>query len=112
MAKKSDNPSEPFKKALGEATRALAGNQELEVTFSADPPGRTNTGMRLPQISRRMTRDEVLLARGTADAYALRERFHDASINARYSPQGPVAREIGRASCRGGVQEGVGDGVW
>lgn len=94
MAKKSDNPSEPFKKALGEATRALAGNQELEVTFSADPPGRTNTGMRLPQISRRMTREEVLLARGTADAYALRERFHDPDINARYSPQGEVARAI------------------
>src|SRR5690625_3193350 len=94
MASKNDNPSEPFKKALGEATRALAGNQELEVTFSADPPGRTNTGMRLPQISRRMTRDEVMLARGTADAYALRERFHDPDINARYSPQGEVAREI------------------
>src|SRR5690625_1783596 len=94
MIKKSDNPSEPFKKALGEATRALARNHDLEITYSADPPGRTNTGMRLPQISRRMTRDEVLLARGTADAYALRERFHDASINARYSPQGPVAREI------------------
>ncbi|HLS18945.1 MAG TPA: cobaltochelatase subunit CobT [Paracoccaceae bacterium] len=94
MIKKSDNPSEPFKKALGEATRALARNHDLEITYSADPPGRTNTGMRLPQISRRMTRDEVVLARGTADAYALRERFHDPAINARYSPQGPVAREI------------------
>ena len=30
--------------------------------------------MRLPQISRRMTRDEVMLARGTADALALNRR--------------------------------------
>ena len=76
MSKKIDNPADPFKKALGDATRALAGDEEIEVTYSADPPGRTNAGMRLPQVSRRMTRSEVELARGTADAYALRERFH------------------------------------
>ncbi|MEO1533376.1 MAG: cobaltochelatase subunit CobT, partial [Pseudomonadota bacterium] len=62
MSKKTDNPAEPFKKALAEATRALAAEREIEVTYSADPPGRTNTGMRLPQVSRRMTRDEVLQA--------------------------------------------------
>ena len=94
MNKKIDNPADPFKKALGEATRALAGNEELEVTYSADPPGRTNAGFRLPQVSRRMTRQEVVLARGTADAYALRERFHNPDTNARYSPQGETAREI------------------
>ena len=55
MSYKSDNPADPFKKALGEATRALSGNEELEVSYSADPPGRTNTGVRLPQVSRRMT---------------------------------------------------------
>ena len=94
MTNKIDNPADPFKKALGEATRALAGNEELEVTYSADPPGVTNTGVRLPQVSRRMTRSEVMLARGTADAYALRERFHNADINAKYMPQGEMARQI------------------
>ena len=33
--KKSDNPADPFKKALTEATRALADERELNVTFSA-----------------------------------------------------------------------------
>ena len=94
MTKKIDNPADPFKKALGEATRALAGNEEIEVTYSADPPGRTNAGFRLPQVSRRMTRQEVVAARGTADAYALRERFHNPDTNARYTPQGETAREI------------------
>ncbi|MEO1459980.1 MAG: cobaltochelatase subunit CobT, partial [Pseudomonadota bacterium] len=94
MTKTPDNPAEPFKKALAEATRALSGEREIEVTYSADPPGRTNTGMRLPQVSRRMTRQEVMLARGTADAMALRERFHSASCHARYAPQGDVARAI------------------
>ncbi|MGF1551765.1 MAG: cobaltochelatase subunit CobT [Paracoccaceae bacterium] len=91
---KNDNPAEPFKKALAEATRALSGEQDIDVTYSADPPGRTNSGMRLPQVSRRMTRKEVMLARGTADAYALRERFHDPDCHAKYAPAGESAREI------------------
>ena len=94
MSNKIDNPADPFKKALGEATRALANHAELEVTYSADPPGATNTGVRLPQVSRRMTRSEVVLARGTADAFALRERFHNPDVNARYMPQGEMARSI------------------
>ncbi|MEM7746199.1 MAG: cobaltochelatase subunit CobT, partial [Pseudomonadota bacterium] len=94
MSNKIDNPADPFKKALAEATRALAGEAEIEVTYSADPPGKTNTGMRLPQVSRRMTRSEVMLARGTADAYALRERFHNPETNARYAPPGEMARQI------------------
>ncbi|MEM7496358.1 MAG: cobaltochelatase subunit CobT [Pseudomonadota bacterium] len=94
MSKKIDNPAEPFKKALAEATRALAAEREIEVTYSADPPGRTNSGMRLPQISRRMTRQEVMLARGTADAMALRERFHSPECHARYAPPGEMARAI------------------
>jgi len=94
MTFKTDNPADPFKKALGEATRALAGESELDVTYSADPPGRTNTGVRLPQVSRRMTRAEVMLARGTADAFALRGRFHNPVTDARYTPQGETARAI------------------
>ncbi|MEM7528260.1 MAG: cobaltochelatase subunit CobT [Pseudomonadota bacterium] len=94
MNKKIDNPAEPFKKALAEATRALAAEREIEVTYSADPPGRTNSGMRLPQVSRRMTRAEVMLARGTADAMALRERFHSPDCHARYAPPGEMARAI------------------
>ena len=94
MSSKIDNPADPFKKALAEATRALAREDELEVTYSADPPGRSNTGLRLPQVSRRMTRDEIMLARGTADGYALRDRFHDNATHARYAPQGEVARAL------------------
>jgi cobaltochelatase CobT len=41
-----------------------------------------------------MTRDEVLLARGTADAFALRKRFHNEATHDRYMPQGEIARAI------------------
>ncbi|SLN40087.1 cobaltochelatase subunit CobT [Roseisalinus antarcticus] len=94
MAQNSDNPADPFKKALAEATKVLADDSELAVSYSVDPPGQTSDSVRLPQISRRMTRDEVMLARGTADAYALRHRYHDPRLAARYMPEGQMARDL------------------
>jgi cobaltochelatase CobT len=94
MTKPNDNPADPFKKALAEATRTMADQPDLTVAYSVDPSGITKDGMRLPQVSRRMTRDEVMLARGTADALALRLRHHDEAVANRYAPVGPLAREI------------------
>ncbi|MCC1482020.1 cobaltochelatase subunit CobT [Roseibaca sp. Y0-43] len=97
MSKPSDNPADPFKKALSETARTLADARDMTVTYSVDPPGLSGDAMRLPQVTRRMTRDEVLLARGTADSLALRRRFHDAKTHARYMPQGEMARELYQA---------------
>ncbi|WP_149589038.1 cobaltochelatase subunit CobT [Tabrizicola flagellatus] len=94
MNKPADNPADPFKKALAEATRTMADDPEMTVTYSVDPSGMNKEGVRLPQVSRRMTRDEVLLARGTADAFALRRKYHDDAVAARYAPTGPLARDI------------------
>ena len=94
MNKPSDNPADPFKKALAEATKVMADDPDLTVSFSVDPPGMSEDSVRLPQVSRRMTREEVLLARGTADAFALRHKFHDDTIGNRYMPQGQMARDI------------------
>lgn len=91
---KTDNPADPFKKALAEATRALADDGDLNVTYTADPSGVAGDTMRLPQVSRRMTRDEIVQARGTADALAMKLRHHDAATHARYAPSGPMAREL------------------
>ncbi|UOA14321.1 cobaltochelatase subunit CobT [Sulfitobacter dubius] len=92
--KKSDNPADAFKKALAEATKVMADDAELNVSYSVDPSGLSGDAMRLPQVSRRMTREEVLLARGTADALALNRRYHDDATHARYAPQGDMAREL------------------
>ncbi|MBP9951536.1 MAG: cobaltochelatase subunit CobT [Cypionkella sp.] len=94
MTKPNDNPADPFKKALAEATKTMANDPDMTVTYSVDPAGMNKEGIRLPQVSRRMTRDEVLLARGTADAFALRRKFHDEGTAAKYAPTGPLAREI------------------
>ncbi|MEJ6402609.1 cobaltochelatase subunit CobT [Yoonia sp. 2307UL14-13] len=94
MSKPSDNPADPFKKALAEATKVMADDPELAVTYSVDPAGQTTDTIRLPQVSRRMTKDEVLLARGTADAFALRHKFHDPKVAAKYMPQGQMAQDL------------------
>lgn len=94
MKKPNDNPADPFKKALAEATKAMANQPELNVSYSVDPAGMSNESVRLPQVTRRMTHEEVLLARGTADAYAMRIRFHNENTHKRYTPQGEMARSL------------------
>jgi len=94
MTQKSDNPADPFKKALAEATKVIADDPDLGISYSVDPPGLSGEAMRLPQVSRRMTREEVLLARGTADALALRRKYHNEATHARYAPQGEMARAL------------------
>ena len=94
MSKPNDNPADPFKKALSEATKVMANDPELTVSYSVDPSGLAGDQMRLPQVSRRMTRDEVLLARGTADALAMHRRYHDEGVHARYRPAGRMAPDL------------------
>ena len=91
---KPDNPADTFQKALTEATKVMADNPELSVTYSVDPPGFTPDTMRLPRISRRMTQEEISLTRGTADSLALRYKHHDASLDAHYCPPGDMARDL------------------
>lgn len=94
MANQSDNPADPFKKALAEATKVMANDPELSITYTVDPSGMSGDSMRLPQVSRRMTREEVLIARGTADALAMHRKFHDDGTHSRYVPRGETAREL------------------
>jgi cobaltochelatase CobT len=97
MTQNNDNPADPFKKALAEATKVMADDPDLGVSYTVDPPGLTSDQMRLPQVTRRMTREEVLLARGTADAYALRHKYHDDSTFSKYQPAGQMARDLYQA---------------
>lgn len=94
MIKPTENPADPFKKALADATKVMADDPELSVSYTVHTSGSTNDTMRLPQVSRRLKRAEVLLARGTADALALRHKYHDQAAHARYAPEGDLARGI------------------
>ena len=94
MVGASHTPPDPFKKALTEATRAMANRPELEVTFGVDSPGASGDSIRLPHVPRRLNDDSILRIRGTADALALKLRFHDESTHRRFAPEGPTATEL------------------
>ena len=72
----------------------MADNPELSINYSVDPSGVSGDNNRLPQVSRRMTKEEVLLARGTADALAMHHKYHNSDLHSRFAPDGPMAREI------------------
>ena len=46
MASSSDNPADPFKKALAEATKVMANNPELNVNYTVDPSGISGDSIR------------------------------------------------------------------
>jgi cobaltochelatase CobT len=94
MSSTSNNPADPFKKALAEATKTLANAPGLNVSYTVDPAGMSGDTMRLPQVTRRMTTQEVLLARGTADAMAMKLRFHNPATHSKYAPQGEIAATV------------------
>ncbi len=56
---KPENPSEPFKRAVTAAVRALSGEPEMEVTYSAEPPALRGLKARLPLPSRNLPPGEV-----------------------------------------------------
>ena len=85
---KPESPSEPFKRAVATAVRSLAGEPELEVNFSSEPPSLKGLKARLPTPTRTLPAHEVALVRGTGDAYALKKAYTDEKIHARFRPSG------------------------
>jgi len=95
---KPENPSEPFKRAVGTAVRALSGEPELEVTFSAEPPALRGLKARLPLPSRNLPPSEVAVVRGAGDAYALRRAHHEDKVHDQFKPQSADAASVFEAA--------------
>jgi cobaltochelatase CobT len=87
-------PTEPFKRAVSGALRALARKPDLEVSFAAERPGMIGGKARLPEPPRKLTRAEAAIVRGHADAMALRLACHDPSMHRRLQPAGQQARAV------------------
>lgn len=85
---------EAFKKALTETTRSIADDSELEVKFTAEPPGIVDDIVKLPHIGIRATADDLKLARGLADSLGFRRKLHDEQTHRHYLPSGEMAQEI------------------
>ncbi|WAC29108.1 cobaltochelatase subunit CobT [Ancylobacter sp. SL191] len=85
-------PTEPLKRAVTGCLRAIAGDREIEVSFGADKPGFADGRARLPEPSRRLSKQEAAIMRGHADSMALRMACHDPKVHKRLVPMGQQAR--------------------
>ena len=103
MATRGDNskakPSatvdtEPLRQAIAGCVRSVAGSNEVEVSFANERPGLAGERMRLPEISRKPTAQEIAVTRGLGDSMALRLACHDSDMHATMSPQGADARLV------------------
>ncbi len=93
-----ENPTDPFKRAVASAVRSMAGEPELEVTFSPEQPMLRGKKVRLPLPSRSLPADEVAAVRGAGDAYALKLAYHEDAIDREMRPSGGDAGAIFEAA--------------
>lgn len=85
---------EPVRRAIAGCVRSIAGKTEIEVTFANERPGITADRVRLPDLSKRPTLQELSVTRGIGDAMALRLACHDAKVHNAMAPGGADARAI------------------
>jgi len=88
------SPLDLFKEVLSGAARSIAADAEAEVGFTADTPHMAGKSIKVPTPARALPADQVALARGFADAQALKLRHHNAAIHGRAAPVDAVARAV------------------
>ena len=83
-----------FKDVLSGAARSIARDAEVEVGFTADAPHMAGKAIKVPTPGRNLPADQVALARGVADANALRLRHHNMRMHAAAAPADATARAV------------------
>ena len=90
----ADSPLDRFKDVLGGAARAVSGEHELELAYTADAPVQSGKHVKVPMPARTLPADQVAEARGFADGFALRLKHHDTALHSRRAPAEAVARSV------------------
>ena len=88
------SPIDAFKDVLSGTARSIARDAEVEVNFTADAPHLAGKAIKVPTPSRTLPADQVALARGFADANALKLRYHSTKIHGASAPGEAVARAV------------------
>ena len=101
---RKESPAEPFKRVLGLAVRAIAGDGEVQVTFAPGKPEIDGKLVQLPEPSRVPSAKEVAVVRGWADSLALTAACHDPRLHARLAPKSGPARAIFEAVERARIE--------
>ncbi|WP_375638947.1 cobaltochelatase subunit CobT [Bartonella sp. MF74HXZ] len=97
LAKDSSNNTlnaEAFKKALSTCMRAIAGTNNLEVSFSHNRPSLSESCARLPELPQYATNKDITITRGLGDSMALRKAWHDNRIHMQFAPLESEARAV------------------
>ena len=102
--KKKEAPSEPFKRALGLAVRAIAGDELVQVSYAPGKPELDGKNVQLPEPSRVPSQKEIAVIRGWADSLALTAAVHDGKLHARLAPEAGPARMVFEAVERARVE--------
>jgi cobaltochelatase CobT len=90
----TDTLLDQFRDALRGTARALSGDAEVELGYSADVPAASGRHIKVPMPARALPPEQVAEARGFADGFALRLRLHDGALHARNAPVEAVARAV------------------
>ncbi|RYY28370.1 MAG: cobaltochelatase subunit CobT [Sphingomonadales bacterium] len=90
----ADTPLDQLRNVLGGTARALSGEAEAELSFTADAPRQDGKAIKVPMPSRSLPADQVAEARGFADSFALRLRHHNNALHLKSAPSEPVARSV------------------
>ncbi len=90
----TETPLDRFKAVLGGTSRALSGEPEIELAFTADAPTSSGNHIKVPMPARTLPAEQVAEARGFADGFALRLRHHDVAMHMRAAPGEAVARAV------------------
>ena len=85
---------ELFKRATTATMRALAEDDELEVSFGQGTPTARGNRLRVPLPTLGCDDDEINAVRGMGDELALRLKHHDDAVHNRYAPKGGPAQEM------------------
>ena len=87
-----ETPLDTFKRATAATLRAMSGQDEVEVSFSNEAPSVSGKRVRLPTPPRDLNPRDAAVARGAADAAALKLRHHDIGVHAHRTPHAGPAR--------------------
>ncbi len=90
----NETPLDRFKAVLAGTARAIAEQPEVELAFTADAPAQSGKHLKVPMPARALPPEQVAEARGFADQFALKLRYHDTALHLRGAPGEAVARAV------------------
>ena len=102
--KRKEAPSEPLKRVIGPALRAIAGEAEVDVSFGHGRPEVSANSVQLPEPPRAPSAHEIAVLRGWADSVALSMGCHDNKIHKRIAPPPGAARTVFEAAEKARVE--------